>query len=114
MDRRILLEKGIECGCSDFVCAECVEARVEYTKQQHRSGDEAKVMCSKNKCTYVDRDLARLLPATAFVAYLESRQRLFEQRLAAENEEHIKQGVRDELERIAAMGARQRKSFFLS
>ena len=107
---RILLRNGIECGCSDFACAECVEARVEYSIRQHQVGSEHKVMCCKDKCTYEDRDLARLLPATVFVRYLESCRQFFEAQLVGENQAHITQGVQDELARIAATGLRQRKS----
>jgi len=105
---RILLKNGIECGCGDFACAECVEARVEYSIRQHQVGSEHKVMCCNDKCTFDDCDLARLLPAAVFVRYLESRRQLFEAQLVGENQAHITQGVHDELARIAATGLRQR------
>jgi len=108
---RILLKNGIECGCSDFVCAECLKARVEYSIRQHQAGNEDKVTCTKNQCTFEDRDLARLLPATVFVKYLDSRRQLFEKRLVGENQEHIRRAVEEEVARIDAMGSRQRMSF---
>jgi len=107
---RILLKHGIECGCSEFACAECVEARVEYSIGQHQVGSENKVTCSQNRCTFEDCDLARLLPATTFVRYLDSRRHLFEKRLVGENQELIRQAVKEEVARIDAMGSRQRKS----
>jgi len=56
-----------------------------------------------------DRELARLLPAAAFVQLRESLQRLFEERLAGENNEHIKQGVRNEVARLDTMSVHYRK-----
>jgi len=60
--------------------------------QDQRVGGEGKVMCSRNACTHADRDLARLLPAAVFVHYVESRQRLFEEWLAGENENMSNRG----------------------
>jgi len=106
---RILLKNGIECGCSDFACAECLKARVECSIRQHQEGNEDKVTCTKNQCTFEDRDLARLLPATVFVKYLDSRRQLFEKRLVGENQELIRRAVEEEVARIDAMGSRQRE-----
>jgi len=105
----ILFEKGIECGCSQFVCAVCIELQTDYVKKQHRCGNDAKVMCSKFKCTYEYRDLARLLPAGAFVDYLDSRQKLLKDQLDIEHDEHVKQGVRDEMDRLKSEGVRERE-----
>jgi len=77
-------------------------------------GSEHKVMCCKDKCTFDDCDLARLLPATLFVRYLESRRQLFEKQLVGENQEHIRLAVEEQVARIAAMGSRQRKSILHS
>ena len=107
---RILLRNGIECGCNDFTCAECLEARVEYAIRQHQVGNENKVMCTKNQCTFDDRDLARLLSANMFLKYLDICRQLFEKRLVGENQEHIRLAVEEEVARIDAMGSRQRKS----
>jgi len=74
-------------------------------------GNEDKVTCTKNQCTSEDRNLARLLPATVFVKYLDSRRQLFEKRLEGENQEHFRKAVEEEVARIDAMGSRQRMYF---
>jgi len=107
---QIPIETGIECGCKLFLCTECLERQVKISMQDQQNGLEGKIMCTKYKCTYEDRDLARFLPASAFVEYLEYRTKLLKEQLAVENENIIKQTVSDELTRIEAMGARQRKS----
>jgi len=108
-EEQMRVKRGIECGCACFMCDECVGRQVMILIQQQREGGEGPVMCCHRTCTLPDRDLSRLLPADAFVQLLESRQRLFEERLAGENNEHIKQGVRDEVARLDAMSAHHRK-----
>lgn len=66
---QIQAETRIECGCNLFLCAECLERQVKISMQNQQNGLEGKIMCTKYKCAYEDRDLARFLPAKAFVEY---------------------------------------------
>jgi len=83
-----------------------MEAQIKYSlrQQDYLGAIEVKAMCAKRQCTFKDHELARLLPATVFHDYLYCRRKFFE-RLVRENQEHIRQGVQDEMARRLAMAS---------
>ena len=109
---------GIECSEGHFHCGQCVaKLTMDLLKVENKGKCErlhGHIMCFKHpaecKATgFSERDLARHLPLDVFQDYLTARIKIAKDNMKAELEEHHKELLRIELERLSAMDERKRK-----
>ena len=111
-------DAGIECSEGHFHCSLCVVKLTQDLLKVENRGKcarlDAQIMCFKypTECrssAFHDRDLARHLPGVDFQAYLKGRINLMEQSLKMELEPQIREQLKEEQRRLAALEERERQ-----
>ena len=122
--RKVPKNEGVACSDEDdshFVCDECLTGHVRANSDMdalrllEAHGGLVRCICHPpplGGCTrtYSDRAIARHIPQRDFGVYFVAKQRLAEQRIAAELEAGVQRRIDDEVARISALSEVDRRT----